>query len=76
MSGELTSDAFRAILSNIPDYLWLDAEASFDMVKLLVSRQNLALLTMAMWDGDVTQQEDSLKVLISSIGANRLNNIF
>ena len=40
-----------------------------DMVKLLVSRQNLALLTMAMWDGDVTQQEDSLKVLISSIGA-------
>ena len=38
-----------------------------DMVQLLVSRQNLAKLTMAMWEGDKPTQEDSLRVLISNL---------
>ncbi len=41
-----------------------------DMVRLLTSRQNLATLTMAMWDGDVARQEQSLKNLIANIGSN------
>jgi len=38
-----------------------------DMVQLLVSRQNLATLTMAMWDGNKLAQENSLKVLIANL---------
>ncbi|MBO5261512.1 MAG: CvpA family protein [Clostridia bacterium] len=38
-----------------------------DMVQLLLSRQKLATLTMAMWDGDKKAQEESLKVLISNL---------
>ena len=39
-----------------------------DMSQLLLSRQHLAVLTIAMWDGDKESQEESLKVLISSLG--------
>ena len=35
-----------------------------DMEQLLLSRQSLARLTMAMWDGDQTAKEDALRVLI------------
>ena len=38
-----------------------------DMVVLLVSRQHLATLTMAMWDGNVAEQEKSLAVLITNL---------
>ena len=44
-----------------------DPSDDADMVELLLSRQNLATLTMAMWDGDKQQQEDSLKVLITNL---------
>lgn len=40
-----------------------------DMVALLVSRQNLATLTMAMWDGNSEEQENSLKVIIANLSA-------
>jgi len=42
-----------------------------DMVKLLVSRQNLAKLTISMWDGDKAGQEDSLKILIANLSYDR-----
>lgn len=42
-----------------------------DMVTLLVSRQNLAKLTIAMWDGDKAGQEECLKVLISNLNYDR-----
>lgn len=38
-----------------------------DMVQLLVSRQNLAKLTMALWDGDKPMQEESIKVIIENL---------
>ena len=38
-----------------------------DMEKLLLSRQNITILTMAMWDHDKATQEESLKVLIEEI---------
>lgn len=44
-----------------------DPRDDADMVQLLLSRQKLATLTMAMWDGDKKAQEDSLKVLISNL---------
>ena len=44
-----------------------DPSDDADMVQLLVSRQNLTKLTMAMWDGDTKEQEDSLKILISNL---------
>ena len=44
-----------------------DPNDDADMVVLLVSRQNLAKLTMAMWDGDKMAQENSLKVLIANL---------
>ena len=44
-----------------------DPSDDADMVQLLVSRQNLAKLTMAMWDGDKLEQEKSLKVLIANL---------
>ena len=39
-----------------------------DMVQLLVSRQKLATLTMAIWDGDKALQEDHLAALIAEFG--------
>lgn len=42
-----------------------------DMVTLLLSRQNLAKLTIAMWDGDKEGQENALKVLISNLTYDR-----
>lgn len=38
-----------------------------DMAELLLSRQHVAMLTMAMWDGDKAAQEDALKVLIEKV---------
>ena len=35
-----------------------------DMEQLLLSRQSLARLTMAMWNGDKAEKEEALKVLI------------
>ena len=37
------------------------------MEKLLLSRQHITVLTMAMWDDDKKAQEESLKVLIEEI---------
>ena len=44
-----------------------DPNDDADMVTLLVSRQNLAKLTIAMWEGDKNEQEKSLKVLIENL---------
>lgn len=42
-----------------------------DMVVLLLSRQNLAVLTISMWDGDKVGQENALKVLIANMTYDR-----
>lgn len=41
-----------------------------DMESLLLARQNITLLTIAMWEGDKTMQEESLKVLIEQVMAH------
>ncbi|MBO4982797.1 MAG: CvpA family protein [Clostridia bacterium] len=41
-----------------------------DMESLLLSRQSITLLTIAMWEGDKTAQEESLKVLIEQVMAH------
>ncbi|MBO5312410.1 MAG: CvpA family protein [Clostridia bacterium] len=38
-----------------------------DMEQLLLSRQNIAILTMAMWDKDAEAQKGALKVLIEQV---------
>jgi len=41
VSGELDIEAFRNILSNIPETFWLDAEASLNMIQILVEDEDL-----------------------------------
>ncbi len=48
-----------------------DPSDDADMVTLLVSRQNLAKLTIAMWDGDKAGQEDSLRILIANLSYDK-----
>ena len=44
-----------------------------DMEKLLLSRQHITILTMAMWDDDKKAQEESLKVLIEEMVVDDTN---
>ncbi len=41
-----------------------------DMENLLLSRQNIATLTISMWDGDKKGQEESLKILLEQVMAD------
>ena len=41
VSGELDSDAFRNILSNIPNDFWLNTEAALNMIQILVKDEDL-----------------------------------
>ena len=41
VSGELDGEAFRNILSNIPNDFWLDAEAALSMIQILVEDEDL-----------------------------------
>ncbi len=41
-----------------------------DMENILLARQNITLLTIAMWEGDKTLQEESLKILIERVMAH------
>lgn len=41
VSGELDSDAFRNILSDIPNGFWMDAESALNMIQILVEDEDL-----------------------------------
>ena len=41
VSGELDSDAFRNILSDIPNAYWTDAESALNMIQILVEDEDL-----------------------------------
>lgn len=41
VSGEIDEDGFKEVLSNIPESLWLDADASLSMITILVEDEAL-----------------------------------